>query len=125
MRHPRLSGLSSPLGLGRGCTGYAASRVLLCVYPQVSLDGIRAQGGLEDLMKLASETLERVERIADARGRKAAAERVDALHDTLKDWLGPCGFDDLLQRDVAALLGMRTETVCRILRARQVRESTT
>lgn len=108
-----------PLSLARGCTGYAASRVLLCVYRESSLEAIanHAELGME-LMGLASETLERVERIADARGRPSAAERIDALRSALREWLGPSGFDDLRQRDVAALLGMRVETVCRTLRTR-------
>jgi hypothetical protein len=107
-----------PLGLARGGTGYAASRVLLCVYRETNLEGLASEGGLVDLMKLASETLERVERIAEARGRATAAARIEALHDTLKECLGPHGLEDLLQRDIAALWGMRTETVCRTLRAR-------
>ncbi len=107
-----------PLGLARGSTGYAASRVLLCVYREANLEGLAGEGALGDLMKLSSETLERVERIAEARGRPSAAARIDALYGTLKEYLGPHGLEDLLQRDVAALLGMRTETVCRVLRAR-------
>ncbi len=108
-----------PLGLSPGCTGYAASRVLLCVYREPNLEHISGQAKLAiDLMTLASETLERVERIAEARGRARGAERIEALHEALKEWLGPHGFEDLRQRDLAALLGMRTETVCRLLRAR-------
>ncbi len=107
-----------PLGLTRGSTGYAASRVLMCVYRSASLDGLTVQDGLGDLMKLAGETLERVERIAEARGRATAAERVAALHSTLEGYFGAHAFEDLLQRDLAALLGIRTETVCRVLRRR-------
>jgi len=107
-----------PLGLTRGGTGYAASRVLMCVYPSASLDGLTVQDGLGDLMKLAGETLERVERIAEARGRATAADRVAALHNTLEGCFGAHAFEDLLQRDLAALLGIRTETVCRVLRKR-------
>lgn len=107
-----------PLGLARGVTGYAASRVLMCVYRSVSLDGLTVQDGLGDLMKLSGETLERVERIAEARGRASAADRVAALHSTLEGYFGAHTFDDLLQRDLAALLGIRSETVCRVLRRR-------
>jgi hypothetical protein len=111
-----------PLGRARGYAGYAACRTLLCVYREPNLDSMNGRGDLGmDLMTLASETLDRVERIADARGRSTARERVDALCSTLQECLGPHAFEQLLQRDLAALLGMRTETVCRVLRARDSR----
>jgi hypothetical protein len=110
-----------PLDRAQGYAGYAASRTLLCVYREAALEEMSAQAecGM-DLMKLARETLERVERIADARGRPSAAERIDALCEMLRECVGAHA-EDLLQRDFAALLGMRTETVCRIMRVRQGR----
>jgi CRP-like cAMP-binding protein len=108
-----------PLASAPGTSAYAATRVLLCVHPQRRFDGIAGhpEATLE-LLRLAQETLERVERIAEARNRGSATERIAALHSALSVWLGPRGVDGLLQRDIAALLGMRAETVCRVLKAR-------
>jgi hypothetical protein len=107
-----------PLASAPGSGGYACSRVLLCVYPEPHYEVPVDQGQLAiDLMRLANETLARVEHIADARGRPAAAERLSALSEALPGWLGPEAPKNLRQRDLAALLGMRTETVCRVGRA--------
>lgn len=107
-----------PLASSPGGGGYAASRVLLCVYPEAHFKVPVDQGQLAiDLMQLTSETLARVECIAEVRGRPAAAERLSALSAALTSWQGPDAPKNLLQRDLAALLGMRNETVCRVLRA--------
>jgi hypothetical protein len=107
-----------PLASSPGGAGYAAARVLLCVYPEARVAAGPDQERLAcDLLQLLAETLARVERLAEARGRPSAAERLVALLGALGEWLGPEAGKNLLQRDLAALLGMRNETVCRLLRA--------
>jgi len=72
-----------------------------------------------DLVHVQADALERVERLADARGRSSAARRVAALLCVLADKLGaprqPNRVSGLKQRDMAALLCMRHETFCRAL----------
>ena len=111
-----------PLAGSVGCTGYAASRVLLCVYPEPVYTPEPGEEQLTaDLNCLLRETLERVECIIEASRRASAEERVDAVMETLTAWLGAGAPEKLLQRDLAALVGMRVETVCRVLRVRAAR----
>jgi DNA-binding MarR family transcriptional regulator len=62
-----------------------------------------------------------MERLAEARGRASAAAKVGALLCTLAQTLRP-GQDDgrvpseFLQRDLAGLLSIRHESVCRVMR---------
>jgi CRP-like cAMP-binding protein len=115
-----------PLGAALGTVavgGYAATRVLVCVCPtEVIARGVRAgDPTAPDLIRLQSEALERVERIADARGRATVDERVAALLIALSETLAPPRSDvvipsGLQQRDMAALLGVRHESVCRSIR---------
>lgn len=111
-------------GAGEGSvpSGFAATRALLCLCPDGSFDEATASPALAfDLVRLHQETLERVERIADARGRETAAEKVAALLGVLSAFRGAKGGtrelpDGLQQRDLAALLQLRPETVCRAMR---------
>ena len=79
--------------------------------------GIRGTHPQDLTLQLAEESLERVERIAEAGRASSAAGRVDALRAIVGEYLGPHGAEGLLQRDLAALLGMRIETVSRARRA--------
>jgi CRP-like cAMP-binding protein len=71
------------------------------------------------IYQLQSETISRMERLADARARPGAAAKIAALLCALADTLRP-GTDripaDLLQRDLAGLVSIRHESVCRVLR---------
>lgn len=103
-------------------TGYAATDVLVCLTPTSVLDHAVhfRQGVAEDLIRMQSEMLERIERLADARGRERSDGKVAALLCTLMDTLTPPLKRDqipagLHQRDLSQLLGMRHETFCRIL----------
>ena len=103
--------------------GYAATDVLFCAIPPRDLAETLESSiaTAHDVIRLLSHALERVERIADARGRKTAAGRVAALLGALVDMLSPYRRYDLVpvglrQRDLAALLAIRHESVCRELR---------
>jgi CRP-like cAMP-binding protein len=114
-----------PLRMAPGAgssTGYAASRVIVCVYPheELELAGV-GEATLGDLLRLQQQALERLERIAAARGRASAVEQVLALLDALLESIAPLRDGepkpiDLTQRDMALLLRLRPETVCRALR---------
>ena len=103
--------------------GYAATRLLVCLCPADVADReVRsgADGVANDLVRMQREALERLERIADARARTTVESKVSALLVTLADTLSPpkrrtripAG---LQQRDMAVLLGIRHESVCRVL----------
>lgn len=104
--------------------GYAVTRTLICAADDAAVMSAMQKGGQDalDMHRLQREALYRMERIADARGRTAVASRVAALTCTLADTLVrnprershvPAGF---LLRDYAALLSIRHESVCRVLR---------
>lgn len=113
----------SSSGDGSVPSGFAATRALVCLCPHEAIDESSAPTSLAfDLMRLHQEALERVERIADARGRETAAEKVAALVGVLSEFRngrqGTRGLPDgLQQRDIAALLQLRPETVCRVLKS--------
>lgn len=102
--------------------GYAANRLLVCLMPDQHLE-VALQEKIEaaqDLVRLQCEAIERLERITEARGRSGAASRVAALLCALADTVSPEHRrdrtpDGVQQRDLAALLGIRHETVCRVL----------
>jgi CRP-like cAMP-binding protein len=121
-------GPGSLLVLGHGAaseasvaTGYAATDAMVCLIPRAAVESsLRVDGTAVDLLSLHAEALARIERIADARGRPTVRSRVAALLCTLCDTLSPRPRDTvpsgLLQRDLAALIGVRHESVCRFLR---------
>lgn len=110
-------------------SAYAVTRALVCRCPmpevEAALLGDDRKGAM-DLFKLQGEAVLRVERLSDARGRGTAAAKVAALLCVLSDTLRtnapggriPPGF---LQRDLAALLSIRHESVCRVMRDLQKR----
>jgi CRP-like cAMP-binding protein len=104
--------------------GYAADDSLVCLLPKAALKGALDAGAptAGHVVTLHLAALERVERIADARGRSTAHGRVAALLCALADTLAPPRRLDtvpvaLQQRDMASLLTMRHESVCRALGA--------
>jgi CRP-like cAMP-binding protein len=115
-----------PLGLPGHSTsipsGYAATRLLVCLCPQEVFERslARDERTARDLIRLQQQTIERLERITDARSRSNVESRVAALICALADTLSPHRSrsripSELQQRDMAALIGVRHETVCRVL----------
>ena len=103
-------------------SGYAADDVLLCLCPRRPLRAAIDAGAPSsaEIVELVAASLERVERIAAARCRATAVARVAVLLCALADTLSPprrltCIPAALQQRDLAALLSMRHESVCRAL----------
>jgi len=119
------AGCVFPLSEQRGSSvnaGYAATRTLVCLCPvETMAEAIRGPDGTAvDLIRLQNEALDRVERITDARGRGTVQARTAAVLCALADTLSPPRQRNripsgLQQRDLAALLGIRHETVCRVL----------
>jgi hypothetical protein len=99
---------------------YAAADALLCLRPRhPPRTGMDASGPASaQVVALYAAALDRVERITQARSRPSALGRVASLLCTLADTLSlprrltfvPAA---LQQRDLAALLSMRHESVCR------------
>jgi CRP-like cAMP-binding protein len=106
-----------------GSSGYAVDDALLCLCPSRHLREAVDAGAptSTQLVALHAAALDRVERIAQARSRSTAIARVAALLCVLADTLSPphrltCLPASLQQRDLAALLAMRHESVCRAMR---------
>jgi len=123
-------------GLGDdGAAGYAVDDVMLCLVPTPTLD--RALDGSDgasctrctsgatdatahDVVRAHASLLERVERIAEARSRASATARVAAVMLAVADTLSPSRRLSVFpaaiqQRDLAALVALRHESVCRSL----------
>lgn len=116
-----------------GAAAYAVDDVMLCLASPESLDVAlaqdherhRARGAAEgsftkDLVLAQAAMRERVERIAEARTRSAALSRVACLLSAIADTLSPAARlstipSAIQQRDLAALVALRHESVCRSL----------
>jgi CRP-like cAMP-binding protein len=101
---------------------YAATDLIVCLMTREAIDcAIESCGGIaRDLFAMQRATLQRVERITQARGAPTVRERVAALLCVLCDTLSPPRQRERLpsglqQRDLARLLGVRHETFCRVL----------
>lgn len=112
--------------------GYAADDALLCLVPRRCLRDALDSGAptSSEVVALHCAALNRVERIAQARSRPTAVARLGALLATLSDTLSPpqrlkCLPASLQQRDMAALLAMRHESVCRATRVLERRGAIT
>jgi CRP-like cAMP-binding protein len=109
---------------GRPTAGaYSVTRALLSMCDEETFTRALGAGGtmVLQLNRLEREAFTRMERLADARGRASAASKVGALLCTLADTLQPGQEDrripaEFLQRDLAALLSIRHESVCRVMR---------
>jgi hypothetical protein len=104
--------------------GYAADDALICMCPAPPLTAAVDAGApaAGQVMGLHRAALERVERFSDARSRAGALARVAAVLCALADTLSPPRRLDVIpaalqQRDLAALLAMRHESVCRVYTA--------
>jgi hypothetical protein len=106
-------------------SGYALTGALVCLSDVETLQRGLTDGGPAafQLHTLHSEATTRIERLADARGRAGTASKVAALLGVLADTLRPMGDpsarspSEFQQRDLAGLLSIRHESVCRVLRA--------
>lgn len=111
-------------GADSAAAGYAVTRALVCLCDEETLHRGLREGGptAVQVHELDAEAVARMERLADARGRPGAAAKVAALLCTLSDTLRPGQRGEsripgeLLQRDFAALLSIRHESVCRAMR---------
>lgn len=117
-------GSAMPIGASadEGSTGYAVDDVLLCLCPGDTLDAAVSAGApvAPDMMRVQTNVLQRVERIAEARSRTSSTSRVAGLLLTIADLLMPSRRLTMLpsaiqQRDLAMLLALRHESVCRSL----------
>ena len=117
---------SAGAGAESSVSGYAVTRALVCMCDEPTIHRGLAEGGetAVQIHQLDAEAISRMERLADARGRGGAASKVATLLCTLADTLRP-GQErdpempipaDFLQRDLAALLSIRHESVCRVMR---------
>jgi CRP-like cAMP-binding protein len=109
-----------------GGAGYVVTRALVSLVDESSVTEALQQGGQTALQihQLNAQTVARMERLIDARGRSGSAGKVAALLCVLADTLEQPGTGDgnripgeFLQRDLAGLLSIRHESVCRALRA--------
>jgi hypothetical protein len=106
---------------GARVLGYAVTRSQVCLCDSETLERGVIEGGPVALHihQLQSETIARMERLADARARPGAAAKVAALLCALADTLCPGAGRipaEFLQRDLAGLVSIRHESVCRVLR---------
>lgn len=113
-------GSALPIGDDDGAGGYAVDDAMLCLCPSDAFDEAVGDGATAARGVVSAQTtiLRRVERIAEARSRSAATSRVAALLVAIGDTLSPGRVLDVVpeaiqQRDLAALLALRHESVCR------------
>lgn len=119
-----IAGPGSALPIGAhdddGACGYAVDDLMLCLCSSDTFGEALGNGstGARDVVRAQASILERVERIAEARSRTSATSRVAALLLALTDTLSPSRALDVIpsaiqQRDLALLLALRHESVCR------------
>jgi CRP-like cAMP-binding protein len=106
---------------GARVLGYAVTRSAVCLCDGDTLERGLSEGGATavQIFQLQSEAIARMERLADARARPGAAAKIAALLCALADTLRPGSSRipaEFLQRDLAGLVSIRHESVCRVLR---------
>lgn len=110
---------------GRVGSAYALDRVLLCLGRTPDVTRALQDGGATavDVHRLDAEAVSRMERLAEARARPGSTPKLAALLCALADTLRPEGCGDarvpaaFSQRDLAALVSLRHESVCRAMGA--------
>ncbi len=102
---------------------YAATDLIVCLCPTQILDDVLDESNVagRDMLRLQLDAMERIERLAQARGGPTVHDRVAALLLVLSETLSPPRTRDRLppglqQRDMSKLLGVRHETFCRVLK---------
>lgn len=115
--------LSNGSASNQQAAGYAITTVSLSLCDDEALSDALRHGGQTalDIEALQADALNRLERLAEARGRSGTAGKVAALLCALADTLEPHTQRTsipgaFLQRDLAGLLSIRHESVCRTLR---------
>lgn len=103
--------------------GYATTRTLVCltVRDRWASHVASEPTALQDLAAAQTASLDRAERLALSRGGPDVKTKVASLLCTLSDVLAPArGAGDFVQglnqRDMAALVSVRHESVCRVLK---------
>lgn len=101
---------------------YAATDAIVCLLPRAAFERALAdtRNVARELLELQQDAMRRVERLTQARGAPTVRERVASLLCVLADTLSPPRRRERLppalqQRDLARLLGVRHETLCRVL----------
>jgi CRP-like cAMP-binding protein len=107
-------------GFSNGVSAYAATDVSICLLTRRQVLAHGDEGAYRDLCALESQVISRMERLIEARSRPTVIERVAALFCTLADSLHPGRRlnvlpPDLQRTDMAAILGVRRETLSRAL----------
>ena len=102
--------------------GYAATDVLVCLYARDGLEHALASDPemSRSVYEGFAAALDRVERLAEARGQSRAENRVACVIATVAETMSPPVRRDhlpagLQQRDLARLAGVRHESFCRII----------
>lgn len=102
--------------------GYAATDVLVCLYPRAPLEHAVARHAdtARDVIAGLAASLERVERLAEARGQATLDARVARVLTVIAETVAPPERRAVLpsglqQRDLARLAGVRHESFCRVL----------
>jgi CRP-like cAMP-binding protein len=115
-------GAGLPLAAARGDVGYAATDALVCLYPRMGMDAALTteRGTARDVIALISRALDRVERLAEARGGATLDARVASVIAVIAETSSPPHRRERLpiglqQRDLARLAGVRHESFCRAL----------
>jgi CRP-like cAMP-binding protein len=101
---------------------YAATDMIVCLLPRAAFGRAldTTDNVSRELIALQQQSIRRVERLTQARGASTVRERIAALLCVLSDTLSPPRRRERLppglqQRDLARLLGIRHETLCRVL----------
>jgi CRP-like cAMP-binding protein len=99
---------------------FAAGPATVCLLPYDTIERLVASGGgpVQELLDLQTQAMRRVELLTHVRSLRDALRAVGALLLALSDTLTPPARTDLIpaglqQRDLAHLLSIRHETVCR------------
>lgn len=118
------AGSAIPFGTGEDGADYAVDDALLCLCPTSAFESAVDSGRHQarDVVKAQAAIIARVERIAEARGRDSTKGRVASLLLAILETLSPPRRVDVVpaaiqQRDLAGLLAMRHESVCRAVTA--------
>jgi CRP-like cAMP-binding protein len=120
------AGTVVPIDPERAARIWAVTDAVLCLLTPKSAEQWCRQSGA-DVAKVMAIVLDRVERIAEARGRNTVMGRTASLLCVLSDTLTPSPRShvpsELPQRTMAALAAIRQESMCRVLKRLVKREA--
>lgn len=114
-----LAGVGNMFPIRAGATGYGLANTFVCLSRTEELMSSDPSTARE-LLAMQASALERVERLSEARARGNVTARVAALLCAVADTLDAGRRLDVVpasvqQRDLAALVAVRPESVCRAL----------